>query len=626
MIMAAKETEKDMSQDRKLEEALLKSCLLFSGKNIRNNRELILQKKMMALILEGKVKSRRDMEVYSIVGEANNGKADLTDQVITGLKKQKFIEVDSDGNISLSNKTAEEIKAFSDKFNHDRDVFVNEIFDKVNKEKHVANAVVVKRNIRECVDYYFKTESLVILGYDEREELMSGKIKELACKSLDDGEMTGNLLIEAIGRVIDSPTDRQRDFIESYARAMLTSRIIGKDSLLRNFRTTVIGKKCFLLDTDVVLNCITRNTRRGTEYRRMVEGLLKCGCKLAVPHEVIEEAYDHAEASTKRYFHLKSVIEGGDLGCLGGMRMNVFIEDYMSGKSTGNLAAWNRYIQNYFEPAYGVDLMRNVVKDKLGDKIRYDLDLSKDVKKESDDFRRLYDAVYQETRMSPNAQYREEQKNVDIATVDTLMYLVIREKNGLQQPDDGKKKGVLINDHYILTSSTRAHACASALGIACDVVCSPRALMAYMAECGLLEDKDMSVSGLMDNPFLVYVARNSWDDLRMIVDAGIEVKGKSLVRLQMDVQNQVQTLLTTSDPEEFHKACVEVQAKGYTLNENMQKILQENERLKERLDVTEAQLGEREEQNKRLEANLAKARYEERKRSSKSAIKGVKLK
>ena len=620
---------------------MLKSCLLFSGKNIRNNRELILQKKIMALILEGKVKNREDIGAYCVPDEEAGGRNGLTDQVISGLRKRKFIDLDDDGRISLSEKTSQEIAAFSADFDKARETFVEEILAKVKEVGFVTEAVAARRNIRECVDYYFKTESLAILGYDDRAEQMPEKIKELACRSLHDGETTGNLIIEAIGRVLASPSESQRDFIESYARAMLTSRIIGRDSLLRSFKATVMGKKSFMLDTDVVLNCVTKNTRRGRAYRNMIGSLLACGCNLTVPQEVIEEAYDHAEAATKRYNFHQALIETGDLGCMAGMRMNVFVEDYMSGTSTGDGTAWKRYIQNYFDPDYGVTLMTNVVKDALGDKIRYDLELNQQVKKDSDEYGRLYDAVYQETKLSPNAQYREAQKNEEIAAVDTMMYLETRERNGRRKAQGEKTKGVLINDHYILTSSTRAHACAMELDIECDVVCSPRALMAYMAECGLLEDKDLSVIGLMDNPFLVYVARNSWDDLKNIVEVGVDVRGRSLVRLKMDVQHQVQTILTTKDPDVIREAYSEIRQKGYAVNENVRSVLERADSLEARLAETatqlseaKVQLNERDDRIKGLEANLAKARYEERARGksankkdkNRSVIKGVKRK
>lgn len=69
-----------------------------------------------------------------------------------------------------------------------------------------------------------------------------------------------------------------------------------------------------------------------------------------------------------------------------------------------------------------------------------------------------------------------------------------------------------------------------------DVLCSPKAMMAYLSEAGLMNDNDIYISDLFDNPFLIYIAQSSWEDINNIIKAGVDVRGKELVRLRLDLQ------------------------------------------------------------------------------------------
>lgn len=89
--------------DEAVETAMLKSCLLFSGRNIKNNRAIILQKKILSLLIQGKVKDVSDVKEFCFIGETEQveNKELVCESAIKTLQNQKFIDVNTDGSISL---------------------------------------------------------------------------------------------------------------------------------------------------------------------------------------------------------------------------------------------------------------------------------------------------------------------------------------------------------------------------------------------------------------------------------------------------------------------------------------------------------------------------------------------
>lgn len=606
--------------DEAVETAMLKSCLLFSGRNIKNNRAIILQKKILSLLIQGKVKDVSDVKEFCFIGETEQieNKELVCESAIKTLQNQKFIDVNTDGSISLCKKTREEADKFVEKFNKNKNTIIEYILQKVKDGygKNINQQAQVVSNIHKCFEYYFKISSFTFLGYDDHNENIPEKLKEIASKDLNnDANELRDYIIYSIGKLLEEPNSEQKSFLETYARAALTSQIIGTDPLLRNFRQTIIGKKNFVIDTDIVLYCITKNTRKGKEYLKMINRLLSCGCKFYIPQEVIIEAYDHAEAATKRYNYQHYMIENSEPSIIVNNGTNVFIEDYMLDSIKGSADKWKRYIQNYFDSEYGLTLIQDKIKHKLGDKIHYNTYPNNQITLDSSEYRKLHEEIYDLTRKSPNAKFRDEDKNKKIAGVDTSLYLTVKKANLMQMEREGSKNpqsGILCHDYYILTSSTRAHVCAKKLDMDYDVLCSPKAMMAYLSEAGLMNDNDIYISDLFDNPFLIYIAQSSWEDINNIIKAGVDVRGKELVRLRLDLQKNIHALLTTPDSEEFKKAYIDTVDMGYTFNDNIKTIMeeslkkeQENEELKEILRQTI-------EENKKIKKQLGNKKYQER--------------
>jgi len=104
---------------------------------------------------------------------------------------------------------------------------------------------------------------------------------------------------------------------------------MGIDPTLRNFKATSLRGKTFVLDTDVVLNCITDNAKFSKDYSDMIKKLISIGCKLIIPEDVIVEVGNHADAAIKRAHCYRNQLKTFTDDILEGPGSNVFIEDFV---------------------------------------------------------------------------------------------------------------------------------------------------------------------------------------------------------------------------------------------------------------------------------------------------------
>ena len=110
----------------------------------------------------------------------------------------------------------------------------------------------------------------------------------------------------------------------------------------------------------------------------------------------------------------------------------------------------------------------------------------------------------------------------------------------------------------------RIYPCAEALNLKEKVFCTPMAMMAYMVEAGFYDKNKPDVLSLFENTFLAYIANESWRDTENLLKTGIDFKGKNIVRLRYDLQDNIQHLLTAVPGSDDYKTNVsEIKNKGY---------------------------------------------------------------
>lgn len=445
---------------------------------------------------------------------------------------------------------------------------------------NIKNELQVKQNIKDCIYYYIRVSCYKTLGVDEGKNL--DEIAQLQTKAgfhLGENKRLKEQILLSIGNVIAHPTEEQHTTLDTMARSLITMQLLASDPLLTNFKHSVIGRKVFVLDTDFVLYLITDNGERSVQYKRLLKVLTNCNCKIYIPAEVLNEIFDHAEAATKKYNYDRSFIENGKEQWVENGFKNIFVEAYYKNKNANGEKSWNVFIRNYYDKERGCEYTIDVVREYLSGyknisigSMPYDYDIyDSNDEKDRSLCNQLFEKALEATHNTEKAGRRDENKNETIAKTDTKLYLSVRYLNlneiGLEG-NKGERADLLNYKYYVITNTFRIYPCATELNLKEKVFCTPMALMAYMVEAGFYNENKLDVLSLFENTFFAYIANESWEDTKNILKTGIDFKGKSIVRLRYDLQDNIQKLLTAVPGSDDYKTNVsEVKNKGYSFEE-----------------------------------------------------------
>ena len=597
-------------KDKDIEEAMLKSCLLFNSKEIKNKRNVIFQKFLLSLIIGGGVANRKGiLEKVTTQYKGYLINENNIDFAIQELIKNKFIK-EENGELALTVESQQDmekdVKLISEQQKH----LIDDISKMVQRAygKKISNENQVKSNIKDCIDYYYVITGLSFFELDKRKEATElPQLGKIASNGLSSGEKEelSNQIIYTIGSFIEKPTEEQKCILELLARTYITMQIMDIDPLLSEFKSTLIREKVFIVDTDVLLYLLTDNASLSKQYRKMIEMLQKCGCTIYIPEEVIKEVFNHAEAALKRYPFVSYLIDTpGNL-----VRQdlkNVFIEDYYYTRTLDNVKylTWEHYIKNYYSSTYGVSLISEQIKDKLGERIQYNT-MPEESNIDDKLLKKLAEASLEETYKTEKAQHRDEDKNQDIAKTDAQLYLQIKKQNEINNERIGRKdvdrQDLLWNKYYILTNSTRVHYCAKQLGVSANILCKPASLMAYLVETGLVQDNQLKIQSLFENPFLQHTAKTIWKDVENLLKLGIDIKGKNIITMRFELQDEINNLLTNPTEEDCNDIYSHVKQKGYSFLPLIESAKKESESY-------ERKYKELEEENRILQDELLKTK------------------
>lgn len=597
-------------KDKDIEEAMLKSCLLFNSKEIKNKRNVIFQKFLLSLIIGGGVANRKGiLEKVTTQYKGYLINENNIDFAIQELIKNKFIK-EENGELALTVESQQDmekdVKLISEQQKH----LIDDISKMVQRAygKKISNENQVKSNIKDCIDYYYMVTGLSFFELDKRKETKElPQLGKIASNGLSSGEKEelSDQIIYTIGSVIENPTEEQKCILELLARNYITMQIMDIDPLLSEFKSTLIRGKVFIVDTDVLLYLLTDNASLSKQYRKMIEMLQKCGCTIYIPEEVIKEVFNHAEAALKRYPFVSYLIDTpGNL-----VRQdlkNVFMEDYYYTRALDNVKylTWEHYIKNYYSSTYGVSLISEQIKDKLGERIQYNT-MPEESNIDDKLLKKLAEASLEETYKTEKAQHRDEDKNQDIAKTDAQLYLQIKKQNEINNERIGRKhvdrQDLLWNKYYILTNSTRVHYCAKQLGVSANILCKPASLMAYLVETGLVQDNQLKIQSLFENPFLQHTAKTIWKDVENLLKLGIDIKGKNIITMRFELQDEINNLLTNPTEEDCNDIYSHVKQKGYSFLPLIESAKKESESY-------ERKYKELEEENRILQDELLKTK------------------
>lgn len=612
------------NEDKDLEAAMIKACLLFDAVKVQK-REMLFHKKILVYILDPRKKTGSVDEIYQLVSKERSGfsfNRDLVNNAVNALRTDGFIDVDANGNVSLTEKTQVKSDQYISQQKSLIDKLVDDIFLDVKQQvPNIKNELQVKQNIKECIDYYIRVSCYKTLGIDEGKNLDEiALLQTKAVYHLGDNKRLKEQILLSIGNVIAHPTEEQHTTLNTMARSLITMQLLASDPLLANFKHSVIGRKVFILDTDFVLYLITDNGERSVQYKRLLKVLTNCNCKIYIPAEVLTEIFDHAEAATKKYNHVRSFIENGNEQWIENNIKNIFVEAYYKNKNVNGKKSWHVFISNYYDKERGCKYTIDVVKECLSGyknisigRMPYDYDIYDSNDEEDISLRnQLFEKALEATHNTEKAERRDENKNEIIARTDTKLYLSVRDLNIKERKRDGNKEeraDLLEYKYYAITNTFRIYPCAAKLNLKEKVFCTPMAMMAYMVEAGFYDENKPDVLSLFENSFLAYIANESWGDTENLLKTGIDFKGKSIVRLRYDLQDNIQKLLTAVPGSDDYKTNVlEVKNKGYSFVEPIEythNLEKQNADKDNRIAQLEAELN-------RLKKEKGKERYQSR--------------
>ena len=570
------------NEDKALEAAMIKACLLFDAVKVQK-REMLFHKKILVYILDPSKKTDSVDEIFQLVSKELSGfsfNRDLVNNAVNALKADGFIDVDKDGGVSLTEKTQAKSNQYISQQKSLFDKLANDIFLDVKQQVPIKNELQVKQNIKNCIDYYIRVSCYKTLGVDEGKNLDEiALLQTKAVSHLGDNKRLKEQILLSIGNVIAHPTEEQHTTLDTMARSLITMQLLASDPLLTNFKHSVIGRKVFVLDTDFVLYLITDNGERSVQYKRLLKVLTNCNCKIYIPTEVLTEIFDHAEAATKKYNFVRSFIENGKEQWVENGIKNIFVEAYYKNRNANGEKSWHVFISNYYDKERGCKYTIDVVKECLSGyknifigSLPYDNDIYDSDKEEDISLRnQLFEKALEATHNTEKAGRRDEIKNETIARTDTKLYLSVRDLNIKERERNGNKDeraDLLEYKYYVITNTFRIYPCAAELNLKEKVFCTPMAMMAYMVEAGFYDENKPDVLGLFENTFFAYIANESWEDTEKLLKTGIDFKGKSIVRLRYDLQDNIQKLLTAVPGSDDYKTNVsEVKNKGYSFVE-----------------------------------------------------------
>lgn len=581
--------------DRDMEEALMKTCILFEKKEVHNKKDALFLKMITSLIMCNRANTVSDIVDY-LEKKPHNIQFDKAkvEARIKELVKKQFIEY-KEGVLQLTSKIKNEITEYVKENTNQMDNLVERIFDTVKKQYTpvIHNEVQVKLNIKECLDYYFKVESLSFFDLDNSKNLSNfEQINRIASSNLSESNKElPQAIVYAIGCMLQHPTEEDLKVLETLSKLAITSRIMGQDPLLSSFKATVLKNKSFILDTEVMLHLITHNARHSAQYKLMVQKLLDCQCSLYVPEEVVTELYDHAEAASKRY-HFRSNLMTSDDPLVVDQLKNIFLEDfyYLIRTEKGKGVSWTNYIRNYIDKNSGAELIYAQLHDLLDSRI-YVAMLPKSEINECE-LNKLRELSHEYTITSEKAATRGDEKNWQVANTDALLYLTARYLNQQSIHSAQFNYSILGKNCYILSTNTRIHQCAKDLRLAEQVLCNPNAILAYLAETGFLSTEDIKISSLFDNLFLMSIANDTWPEIEKLLRVGFDFKGVSYVALKKDLGKVLDDLLTKDDSDDCSEEMKRIKELGYNFLPKIDSVVEENVENSKKIESLEREVQE----------------------------------
>ncbi len=558
---------------------------------------------------------------------------------IERLKREGLISNEEE-KISASTKAKSEMMEGISHMEQRTNALINDI---ITKTQELADGIPLSdseikqiwNNIQKTLNLFFKYygQDLAI----NEDNIVSGMVrqKELI-KILTDSIQPdlGECLVYGLGEILSKPNDEQFQTILLWARAYIGTQLMRLDPMLAGFQKKTFASKMYILDTDFVLNCMVKYGPFSDIYTVLLKELLNNGCKVYIPKSVVEEVVIHASFAKRNFNYFRNTFTAVNETVVYEKLSNVFVIDYyiniLRNDNEYSDDTFSSYIQNIYDETDEYNFMLEVMEHRLPKGVVIgDESLIDSVSISEVDCDNLTQLIYDETIKTPKAAYRTPEENWRIAKTDAELYLLARELNkNIPQRNNQMLFGIA----YLVTSSSRAIRCAKEVNLYSSVVARPKVLVALLSEIGLFDSSNKAIVNLLGNPFLAEAVNQSWEEIKSLIESGVDLRGKELPRLKRELKKEIHELMTKNEEliysndsdesdkndsktaltlnynlDDFVSFAKEIQSKGYKMIPAAEKMISTYEEMKLRNEEKEKKYTQIEEELKKV--GKGKQRY-----------------
>lgn len=349
----------------------------------------------------------------------------------------------------------------------------------------------------------------------------------------------GSLLATAVARALCTPSAEQAQYFAACSRAYLALAAMNLDPSLGEFQSSRFSTKLFVLDTDIVLGAIIEDLPTSGAYRSLVGRLTALGAKVVVPDEVIAEVATHLRIAPATYDYF-----GGGLGGLSdelavARIWNALVLGYWyRSRRQGWVAKADfiRYRDNYFDAADPRGFVADVIGERLPGVRPGRIDTVLEVKVSEQEIDVAESVLMGIVTSTPKGMDRTDEQNRELANQDARLMIAVSKYN---EAAGRATKTILGNRAYIITSSGRYFRAAEKLRLEPRVSARPHIVIGLleMVEPSALDDRQFVT--LFENSLLQQAVEAAWRDVKVLLDAGVELKDRSLTRLRWDVEKRL---------------------------------------------------------------------------------------
>ena len=569
-----------------LEKSLLKSALVFGfNKEAHQNRPQLLRHAISSIVISlgitnaEKIKEEFDKRFNKTVA------IETIQKHLKTLVKNRYLTKKGE-DYELASSKWNELKKNEDALSANTAKLIDEIYAQATEGTVFIKqpAINIKEKIKTALLLYFRLFGAEYFDVKKKNEITSDTIVRYVKKGIDE-DLANNILL-ALAYTLKEPTANQQETLNEWAKIYIFTQIAQLDPLLGSFEATQFKNKEFILDTEVVLHCLTQHTIYSEPYRDMVKTLLSCGCKVIVPIPILKEVIKHAQSSIKCYNYFKETFGNIDDAITETIIPNVFVEDFF--KSKDEYASFDIYYENYYDSdnPHGriISLLNSSFKGLCYEEKRIERKEYTFITSEQEEL--FIEDILKETESTIKGKRRSFADNQSIAETDAYIYLGISQiledvKNENSQTTADK---YLPNTLYFVTTSTRADKVAKRMEIDHEVITSPNILISILSIIGKTTETKNNYLNLFENPFLVNVAKENWECMKKLVDFGLTLKGANPFALKKRLDNAINQWLSTRDTNDMEKVIEKAKEIGVSSREQALNLYKdtklENERLR----------------------------------------------